>query len=80
MTSPTRTPQAPLPEWKRWRYPQSLYRWVALVAVILFVRWTLEVLRIDLERLPGLFERIGTVDAANNVNGGAGLFQAEELE
>jgi len=26
------------------------------------------------------FERVGTVDAANNVNGGAGLFMAGELE
>jgi len=26
------------------------------------------------------FERIGTVDAENNVNGGAGLYTAEELE
>jgi type IV pilus assembly protein PilA len=35
---------------------------------------------LDCDNTLSTFERIGTVDAANNVNGGAGLFQAEELE
>ena len=51
----------PLPEWKRYRFPQVLYKWVALLAAIGFVSWSLDVLRIDVERLPGLFERIGSV-------------------
>ena len=51
----------PLPEWKRFRFPQSLYKWIALLASLAFVAWSLEVLRIDVERLPGLFGRIGDV-------------------
>ena len=51
----------PLPEWKRYRFPQVFYKWVALLAAIGFVSWSLDVLRIDVERLPGLFERIGSV-------------------
>jgi phosphonate transport system permease protein len=51
----------PLPEWKRFRFPHSLYKFVALLAMLWFVSWTLEVLRIDVDRLPGLFERIADV-------------------
>jgi phosphonate transport system permease protein len=51
----------PLPEWKRFRFPQSLYKWGFLAAALAFVWWSLEVLRIDLERLPGLFQRIADV-------------------
>ncbi len=51
----------PLPEWKRFRFPQSLRTPVMLLAAAWFVSWSLEVLRIDLERLPGLFGRIGDV-------------------
>ena len=51
----------PLPQWKRLRFPQSLYRLAALIASLWFVHWSLDVLRIDVERLPGLFERIGSV-------------------
>jgi len=51
----------PLPQWKRYRFPQSLYKWAALLAAMWFVSWSLDVLRIDVERLPGLFERIGSV-------------------
>ena len=35
---------------------------------------------LDCDSTLSTFERIGTVDASNNVNGGAGLFQQEELE
>ena len=35
---------------------------------------------LDCDAVFSTFERIGTVDAANNVNGGAGLYQQEELE
>lgn len=55
------TAAKPLPEWKRFRFPQSLYKWGALAATLYFVVWSLEVLRIDLERLPGLFLRIADV-------------------
>ena len=51
----------PLPEWKRFRASQILMRVLATLATLWLLSWMLEVLRIDLERLPGLFERIGTV-------------------
>ena len=51
----------PLPQWKRFRYPQSLYKYAALIAAIGFVWWSLDILRIDVERLPGLFKRIADV-------------------
>lgn len=47
-----------LPEWRRFRFPQSLYKWGVLAATLAFVAWSLEVLRIDVDRLPGLFQRI----------------------
>jgi len=50
-----------LPEWKRIRFPQSLVKYAALLGGLWFVWWSLEVLKIDVERLPGLFERIGDV-------------------
>ena len=53
----------PLPEWKRFRFPQSLYKYGALLGSLAFVWWSLEVLRIDVERLPGLFGRIVDVVA-----------------
>ncbi len=53
--------QRPLPRWKRFRFPQSLYAWAALLATLGFIWWSLGVLRIDLERLPGLLDRIASV-------------------
>jgi ABC-type phosphate/phosphonate transport system permease subunit len=50
-----------LPEWKRFRFPQSLYKYGALLAALYFVWWSMGVLRIDPERLPGLFQRLATV-------------------
>ena len=35
---------------------------------------------LDCDATLSTFERVGTVDASNNVNGGAGLFQQDELE
>ncbi|MBL8341098.1 MAG: phosphonate ABC transporter, permease protein PhnE [Rubrivivax sp.] len=51
----------PLPEWKRFRFPHSLYKYGALLGALAFVWWSMDVLRIDAERLPGLFQRIGSV-------------------
>jgi len=48
----------PLPEWKRFRFPQSLYKYVALAASIAFVAWALDVLHIDIDRVPGILGRI----------------------
>ena len=50
-----------MPEWRRFRFPQSLYKYVALIGSIWFVWWSLEVLRIDVDRLPGLFARVADV-------------------
>lgn len=57
MNSSTQT----LPEWRRFRFPQSLYKYAVLLGGLWFVWWSLDVLQIDIERLPGLFERIGDV-------------------
>ena len=51
----------PLPEWRRFRFPQSLYKYVGLLAGLAFIWWAMGVLRIDPERLPGLFQRLGSV-------------------
>jgi phosphonate transport system permease protein len=51
----------PLPEWKRWRFPQSLYPFIALAASLWVLDWMLDRLNIDLERVPGLFGRIADV-------------------
>ncbi len=53
----------PLPQWKRFRFPQSLYKYGVVLAGWGFIWWSLDVLRIDVERLPGLFGRIGDVIA-----------------
>ena len=55
------TAAKPLPEWRRFRFPGSLYKYAALLGTLWFVHWSLDVLNIDIERLPGLFERIGSV-------------------
>lgn len=51
----------PLPEWKRFRFPQSLVKYVVLLVALYGVWWSLDVLNIDVERLPGLFGRIADV-------------------
>jgi phosphonate transport system permease protein len=51
----------PLPEWRRFRFPQSLTKYAVLLVAAYGVWWSLEVLNIDVERLPGLFGRIGDV-------------------
>lgn len=51
----------PLPQWRRFRFPQSLYKYAAFLGSIWFVWWALDVLSIDLERLPGIFGRLGDV-------------------
>lgn len=60
-SAPSAAAARPLPEWRRFRFPQSLYKYAALLGGLAFVWWSLDVLRIDAERLPGLFERIGSV-------------------
>lgn len=50
-----------LPEWKRLRPERLLYRALGLLLAVGFVGWSLDVLRIDVDRLPGLFGRIADV-------------------
>ena len=50
-----------LPQWQRFRFPQSLYKYGALLATLCFIWWAMGVLHIDPERLPGIFQRLGTV-------------------
>lgn len=49
------------PQWRRFRFPQSLYKYGAIALSVAFVAWSLEVLRIDTERLPGMLARMGEV-------------------
>jgi phosphonate transport system permease protein len=60
-TSAAGSTPKPLPEWKRFRFPQSLYKYGALLAGLTFIWWSMDVLRIDPERLPGIFQRLGSV-------------------
>lgn len=53
--------EKPLPEWRRCKYPRSLYKYGWLLAGLWFLNWSLGYLNIDLERLPGIFGRIGAV-------------------
>lgn len=56
-----KAPARAVPEWKRFRFPQSLYKYGVLLGSIAFLWWAMDVLRIDPERLPGIFERLGSV-------------------
>jgi phosphonate transport system permease protein len=45
--------------WSRFRYPQSLYKYGAVLGALAFVAYALEYLKIPLERLPGMLGRMG---------------------
>jgi phosphonate transport system permease protein len=45
--------------WSRFRYPQSLYKYAALLGTLAFVAYALDYLNIPLERLPGMLGRMG---------------------
>src|SRR5687767_8001573 len=44
--------------------PDSLVRWGVLAGIIAFVAWSIEFLEVDLERLIGVFPRLGTLLAS----------------
>src|ERR1044071_3149857 len=46
--------------WRRCRFPDTLYRHAALLAVLVVIAYGIERLDIDLERLPGLLGRMGS--------------------
>ena len=45
--------------WSRFRYPQSLYKYAAVLGTLAFVAYALDYLNIPLERLPGMLGRMG---------------------
>lgn len=45
--------------WSRFRYPQSLYKYGAVLGALAFVAYALEYLKIPLDRLPGMLGRMG---------------------
>ncbi|HEX2540258.1 MAG TPA: phosphonate ABC transporter, permease protein PhnE [Caldimonas sp.] len=45
--------------WSRMRYPQSLYKYVALLGSLAFIAFSLEYLNIEVDRLPGMLGRMG---------------------
>ncbi len=45
--------------WSRFRYPQSLYKYGALLGTLAFIAFALDYLNIPLERLPGMLGRMG---------------------
>jgi phosphonate transport system permease protein len=47
--------------WSRYRYPDSLYRFGAILAVLVFLGYSVEFLNIDLSRLVGAFPRLGAI-------------------
>ena len=47
------------PTWSRFRYPQSLYKYCALLAALALIAFSLDYLKIPLERLPGMLGRMG---------------------
>ena len=53
--------------WSRFRYPQSLYKYVALIGSLAFLAWSIGYLDIDLERLPGILGRMGEMLARRYV-------------
>jgi phosphonate transport system permease protein len=45
--------------WQRFRYPQSLYKYAAVLATLALIAYALDYLNIDLDRLPGMLGRMG---------------------
>jgi phosphonate transport system permease protein len=53
--------EQPLPEWRRFKFPQSLYKYIVIGLGVWATAWSFDYLNIDLTRLPGIFGRIGEV-------------------
>jgi len=45
--------------WSRFRYPQSLYKYAAVLGTLALIAFSLEYLKIPLDRLPGMLGRMG---------------------
>jgi phosphonate transport system permease protein len=50
--------------WRRFRYPQSLYKYAAVLGTLALVAFSLDYLNIDVDRLPGMLGRMGKMLAA----------------
>lgn len=57
----------PRPNWSRWRRPESLWRFLGTMALLVFVVWSVQFLRIDLGRLLGAFPRLFDILATRYV-------------
>lgn len=57
MTTETR----PALEWRRYKFPQSLYSYAGWLVVLSFLAYSIGYLNIPLDRFPALFERMGSV-------------------
>ncbi len=53
------TPGSVPPTWSRFRYPQSLYKYGALLGAFAFIAFALDYLKIPMDRLPGMLGRMG---------------------
>ena len=49
----------PAREWSRFKFPGSLIRYAAWLSVFVFLAYSIEYLEIPLERLLGMFGRMG---------------------
>src|SRR5579862_3566652 len=45
--------------WRRFRFPQSLYKYAAVLGGLVLVFWSIDYLKIPLDRLPGILGRMG---------------------
>jgi phosphonate transport system permease protein len=57
--TPVQRPPAVPATWSRFRYPQSLYKYAALLGSLAFIVFALDYLNIELDRLPGMLGRMG---------------------
>lgn len=48
-------------QWSRYRLPEALYGYAAWLAVLTFLTFSVHYLNIPLERIPAMFERMGSV-------------------
>jgi phosphonate transport system permease protein len=65
LSMPSAAPIAPAParEWRRFRYPESLYRYLGVLFAVFFVSYSIVYLEIPLQRFIGIFGRIGELIA-----------------
>ncbi len=60
---PAMPPGTPQREWSRFKFPDSLIRYGIWLSMLVFLAYTVEYLDIPLDRLLGMFGRMGTTIA-----------------